>query len=82
VPGSFTLYIIAQTKTPILNFIQIQVLVCGLEIVTGTKNPIPSFYKDWNNGIFTLEEDLSTWFSNTEQIHCPIIAYELYVYNT
>lgn len=45
------------------------------------KNPNPSFYHDWNNGIATLETSLFNWFSNTEPVHCPIIGFDLFFYN-
>lgn len=54
-------------------------MICGIELIPGKLPTVPSYYYTWNTGTFTIEADLlNNWFSNTEPIHCPIVAFTLH----
>jgi hypothetical protein len=81
--GSFPLWIMASTRTPITGFFPITVIVCGYEVIQGAQNPIPSFYQHWNTGshILVADLDLALWFSNTVP-DCVIVKYSLWLYDS
>jgi hypothetical protein len=57
------------------------VLVCGFESVNGIVAPFPSFYFTWNTGVQTMVTKanlITTWFSNSQNVHCPIVDFKLY----